>query len=494
MRVTLSGRPSDSAADVVVVPFFADRKPGAGAIEAVADSGVDLVAAVRGTPSFRGAIDDAPVVIPPTSAKAPTIIVVGLGARAAVDPDAIRTAALRAGTIVRGRRRVALALGQVGTDRAESVRAAVEGFMFGCFERPRPESKPRAAYESLPTSITVLVSADEAKAGPVREAVVRGQITAEHTNWVRTLTDMPPGHMTPTMLADEIKRDAQDAGVTVNVWSQKQIRERGFGGLLAVAKGSIEPPQVVELSYGDQTAPLGITGKGITFDSGGINLKKPMTEVHWMKSDMASAAAAAAAISAAARLGLDVGVRVILPLTENMPGGNATRPGDIAVHPNGMTTEVADTDCEGRVILADGIAYLVSVGASGVIDIGTLTDAAGYGPDLWAGASNDDSLMSEVLSAGYSAGDRGWQMPLVPGYVEMMRSPVADLVNGTISIIDSSVLAATYLREFAGTTPWVHMDTGSKAYITAPWAGWPAGATGSPLRTLLRLLESRAVS
>jgi leucyl aminopeptidase len=179
-------------------------------------------------------------------------------------------------------------------------------------------------------------------------------------------------------------------------------------------------------------------------------------------------------------------------MTENMVSGTATRPGDVCVHPNGMTTEVADTDCEGRVILADGIAYLVGKGASGVIDIGTLTDAAGYGPDLWAGASNDDDLMSEVLAAGYAAGDRGWQMPLVPGYVEMMRSPNADLVNGTISIPDSSVLAATYLREFAGDTPWVHIDTGSKAYITAPWAGWPAGATGAPLRTLLRVLEGRS--
>ena len=175
-----------------------------------------------------------------------------------------------------------------------------------------------------------------------------------------------------------------------------------------------------------------------------------------------------------------------------MVSGTATRPGDIAVHPNGMTTEVLDTDCEGRVILADGIAYLVAQGVSGVIDIGTLTDAAGYGPDLWAGASNDDALMSEVLGAGYLSGDRGWQMPLVPGYLEMMRSKHADLINGSISVPDSSVLAATYLRQFAGETPWVHMDVGSKAYITDQWEAWPAGATGAPMRALLRVLEGRA--
>ena len=493
MRVTLSGRP-DASADVVVVGFFADRKPAPGALEATADSGVDVVAAVKGTPTFRGSVDDTPIVIPPTAAKQPTIVIVGLGDRAAVGPDAIRTAALRAAGSIRGRKRLAVTLGQAGDDRAESVRAAVEGAIFGCFERPRPEGPARPAHESLPTSVTAVVSADDARYADVKDAVVRGQITGDHTNWVRTLTDTPPGHLTPTMLAAEIERELADTGVKVHIWSQKQIRERGFGGLLAVAKGSAEPPAVVELCYGDQNAPLGITGKGITFDAGGVNLKKPMSEVHWMKSDMASAAATAGAVAAAARLGLEVGVCAILPLTENMVSGTATRPGDVCVHPNGMTTEVADTDCEGRVILADGIAYLVAKGASGVIDIGTLTDAAGYGPDLWAGASNSDDLMSEVLAAGYAAGDRGWQMPLVPGYVEMMRSPNADLVNGTISIPDSSVLAATYLREFAGDTPWVHIDTGSKAYITAPWAGWPAGATGAPLRTLLRVLEGRSES
>ncbi len=488
MRATLTSRPS---ADVIVVGFHDDRRPAAGAVEGAQGSGVDLQAAVAGSPGFRGSVDDSPLVIPPTASGRPTVIVAGLGSRATVSPDTIRTASMRAISVVRGQRSIATTLGQSGADRPESVRAAVEGTHFGCFQRPRPEGPATPAHESLPTSVAVVLPAADARDRRVREALKRGQIVGERLTWVRTLTDTPAGHLTPTMLADEIARDAREAGVTVRVWTQRQIRARGFGGLLAVAKGSAELPQVVELSLGDQTAPLGITGKGITFDAGGINLKKPLSEVHWMKSDMASAAAVAGAVSVAARLGLPAGVRAILPLTENMVSGTATRPGDVAVHPGGMTTEVLDTDCEGRVILADGIAYLRLQGVSGIIDVGTLTDAAGFGPDLWAGASNDDALMGEVLGAGYLSGDRGWQLPLVPGYVEMMRSKHADLINGPITLSDSSVLAATYLRQFAGDTPWVHIDTGSKAYITDSWAGWPAGATGAPMRALVRVLEGR---
>ena len=490
MRITLSPRPRDSSSDVVVVGYFDDRKPAAGALDAAPET--DLSAAVRGTPAFRGGVNDTPLVIPPSAPRRPTVVVVGLGPRSLVGPDAVRLAALRAASAVRGHRRIALALGQVGQDRPEIVRAVVEGFLLGCFDRPRPGSRPRPAHEALPTSVTVLVEAADARRSDVRDALERARVTTERVTWARTLADTPPGHLTPTLLAEEIRSDAEDAGVTVRVWSQDDLRAHAFGGLLAVGKGSAEDSQVVELSYGDQTSPLGLTGKGVTFDSGGINLKKPLSEISWMKTDMASAVAVAGAVSAVSRLGLEVGVRAILPLVENMPSGTATRPGDVIVHPNGVTTEITDTDCEGRLILADAIAHLCASGVSGVIDVGTLTDAAGYGPSLWAAASTDDALVEEILRAGEAAGDRGWRMPLVDSYVELMRSQVADLINGPTDIPDSSVLAATYLREFAGATPWVHLDIGSTAWLEQPWGGLPVGPTGIPLRALMRLLEARA--
>ena len=489
MKVTVSPRPVDASADVVVVPFFDDRKPGPGATSAV--PGVDVVAAVKASPSFRGGLGDAPLVVPPSAPKMPTVVIVGLGARASASADAVRTAALRASVTIRGKRRVATTLGQVGDDRAASVRAAIEGAFLGSYQRPRPENAARPAHESVPGALVVLVDADEAKDAAVKEAAVRGIVTGEISLWVRTLVDLPPSHLTPTMLADEVRREAEAAGVHVKVWTRETMHENGFGGILAVSKGSEEEPRVVELCYGDQTSPLGLVGKGLTFDAGGINLKRPMSEVHWMTCDMASSAAVAGAVIGAARLGLDVGVCALLPMTENMPSGSATRPGDVVTHPDGTTTEVLDTDCEGRVVLADGIAHLVMNGASGVIDVGTLTDAGGFGPSLFAAASTDDDLVAEVLAAGAAGGEHGARLPLVPAYSELMRSPVADLINGPIDIADSAVLAATYLRHFARETPWVHLDVGSTAWLERDWNGFPQGPTGVPLRTLLRLLEGR---
>jgi leucyl aminopeptidase len=490
MRITVSPKPSDASSDVVVVPLHSDRRVPAYAAAAV--PGVDLAAALRASTAFRGGVGDEPLVIPPSSARQPTVVIAGVGPRGTAGADAVRVAALRASSVIRGRRRVATLLAHVGADRAASARAAVEGALLGAYQRPRPGAASRPAHESVPGALVVLLDADDARALDVRDAVLRGQVTGERADWVRTLTDTPPGHLTPRQLADEILRDADDAGYTATVWSAAQVRDRGFGGLLAVAKGSEEEPRVVELRYGDQTAPLGLVGKGITFDSGGINIKKVLTEIAWMKADMASAAAVAGAVSVVARLGLDVGVRAILPLTENMPSGSATRPGDVIRHPNGLTTEVTDTDCEGRLVLADGIAYLAAQGVAGIVDIGTLTDAAGYGPSLVAAASTDDDLVAAVLAAGAEGGEPGWRMPVVESYVELLRSPVADLINGPLAIPDSSVLAATYLRQFAGSTPWVHLDIGSTAWREAAWGGFAEGPTGTPVRTLVRLLEARA--
>jgi leucyl aminopeptidase len=490
MRISLSPRPSDASADVVVVPVFDDRRPGPGAADAAV--GVDLVAALRSAPRFHGRVEDAPLVIPPSAAKRATVIVVGVGPRERADSHAIREAALRAGYAVRGRSRVALALGRVGADPAAAVRAAIEGFLLGSFQRPRPDAAPRPAYDSVATSLVVLVERAVSRRPEVRDALTRGQVVGERTLWVRTLTDTPANQLTPTQLADEIVRDAAEAGYVAVVWSAAEIRERGFGGLLAVAKGSAEEPRVVELRHGDERAPIGLVGKGITFDSGGINLKASLGHFYCMKTDMESAAAVAGAVSTVARLRLDVSVRAILPLTENMPSGSATRPGDVIRHPNGLTTEVTDTDCEGRLVLADGIAHLAKEGVSGIVDIGTLTDAAGYGPALFAVASTDATLAAEVLAAGEESGERGWPLPLVASYVELMRSQVADLINGPLDMPDSSVLAATYLREFAGSTPWVHIDVGSTAWLEQAWGGFPIGPTASPMRTLVRLLEKRA--
>jgi leucyl aminopeptidase len=411
---------------------------------------------------------------------------------------------MHAGRALRGYRRLTVAL--VGASEpaaaADRVRAIVEGFGLGCYQPPYSGARAATWQDASVPALRVLLPGGLARAAAVRAAVERGSVAAQTADWVRGLVETPGGALTPDDLAQVLSSRARAAGVAASVWTDRQLRERGFGGVVGVGQGSVHPPRVVELTLGLDSRPaarpgvLGLTGKGITFDSGGINIKKDPAEIAWMKSDMAGAAAVAGAVVAAGRLGLDTGVRAILPLAENMPGGRAIRPGDVLRHPGGRTSEVTDTDCEGRLVLADAVAYLAGLPRSrrpaGIIDVGTLTDAGGVGPALWAAMATDDALMGALLAAGERAGEPGWRLPLVPAYAALMRSTVADLANCSRQAPDSAVLAATYLRTFAGDVPWVHVDNGSSAYLEHEAGGWPEGATGSPGRALLGLLEDRA--
>ncbi len=477
--------------DVVVVGWYSDQ-PGGPGVDEVRGLGIDIGLAVAALPAFRGALDDAPVVRPPSTVGQPTCVVVGLGRSSSLDPARVRDAAQRAATACRGRARVCLALALGVAAPTLCAAAAAEGFLLGCYAAPRRSSRPDT-IGPWPSAVTVLVPPSDARRTALTREVAYATVAAEQANWVRALVDTPAGDLSPARLADEITTAAAGSGARCRVWSAATIRQRGFGALLAVGQASRRPPQVVELSLGPTTRwALGLVGKGVTFDSGGLNLKRDPDEIVWMKSDMAGAAACAGAVIGAARLGLATPVRAVLPLVENLPGGDAVRPGDVVTHPDGATTEITDTDSEGRLILADALSYLASKDVSGIVDVATLTDAAGFGPALWAAASSDDDLCAEVLTAGERAGEPGWRIPLVAEYAQLLQSPVADSVNAAAGTPDTTVLAATYLRQFVADVPWVHIDNGSTAYLERPWSAWPGGATGSPVRTLLQLLRHRA--
>jgi leucyl aminopeptidase len=209
---------------------------------------------------------------------------------------------------------------------------------------------------------------------------------------------------------------------------------------------------------------------------------------------MAGGAAVAAAVIAAAQLALPVPAVAVVPLAENMPGGGALRPGDVLTHRGGRTSEVMDTDSEGRLVVADALGYLTERSPAALIDVATLTDAAGLGPALWAAAGTGQELMAEVLRAGEAAGEPGWPLPLPDAYRELLASAAADLRNTPVHGADSTVMAAMFLREFTAGIPWVHIDNGSTAWLEHSTGLWPEGATGSPVRALLRFLEARAVS
>ncbi|TDP89819.1 leucyl aminopeptidase [Leucobacter luti] len=314
----------------------------------------------------------------------------------------------------------------------------------------------------------------------------RAQRQAAAVAWVRRLTERPPNLLGPAELAAEISALAEGAGVQCEVWAGDELASRGFGATIGVGSGSERAPRVVRLTWGSDAAAaatLGLVGKGITFDSGGLNVKQDSSEMSWMKADMAAAAALSAALVLSAQAtGADLAdgrrVEAILPLCENVISGTAQRPGDVVTHPGGATSEVVDTDCEGRLVLADGIAWCRERGHAVILDAGTLTDG-GAGLRASGVWSNHEGLARAVEHAGRVALDPVWPIPLPYGEESALESRVAGVRNAPLDRPDMGRHAASYLGGFAGDVPWVHIDLGGTAFLEAPLAGRPEGATGA---------------
>lgn len=480
IEVRLSGdRAVLKNADILVVPVFsgphgpelADAGLSAGSVFAQSAAMLRRDVRFEATPGQLSAL----LV---SSQEGPAVLAVGVGPREAFGANVLREALMPAAHFLRDRGRSAVTLDGLGADQGSLVRAAAEACLIGAYGR---SDKASATIDLFATA-----------ASDVKRPFEIGRTAGGAVNWVRELVETPGGDLIPERLAQVFAERARQVGVDAEIWDEAELAKRGFGATLAVGRGSSSKPFAVCLNPNRSGARLGLAGKGITFDSGGINLKRTLQEIAWMKADMAAAAAVAGAIFAAAELGLDPDVTAVLPLAENMPGGHALRPGDVVRHPGGRRTEVVDTDCEGRLVLADAVAYLGRGGVGEIIDVGTLTDGGGVGPLLWGCWSTSPSLARELAGAGEIAGEPGWHLPLRVEYERLIESGVADIANAPLAVPDSGQLAATYLRTFAGSTPWLHLDNGSSAYLDQGFAPWPVGATGSPVRALLQLLLSRA--
>lgn len=484
--VELSNRaPEALGADTVAVPVVS--RPDGPYVDptfcgaAVSDA-TGLQSAVSRLAGFRGEVGETASVLwrdgrPPT-------MVVGVGVAENLTAQRLRRAAMAIGRQTEPGLRVVTTLAQLGSDRAAAVRAVVDGFLLG---RYRYRRTPRRGRRELCLAMS---KRDSARSGELRRIVAVAEAGGQATEWVRRLVDTPASDLTPAIFAEEVRSRATAAGCRVRVWSPRALRGHGFGATLGVGAGSDCPPLVVDLVYegSDGRRPLGLAGKGITFDAGGLNLKRDPAEISWMKSDMAGAASVASAVCTAAELDGKRPLRAILPLAENLPGTGAMRPGDILAHPDGTRTEVVDTDNEGRLVLADAIAYLAAGRAAAVIDVGTLTDGGAMGHAFWGCWGTSDSLIASLVAAGQRSGDYGWRLPLSAEYGVLFDSNVADLTNCARDVPDTGTMAATYLRRFAGETPWAHIDNGSTAYLETELGPWPRGATGSPTRALLEFL------
>jgi leucyl aminopeptidase len=492
----VTGRVSEAQADVLVLPCYAGRdgalELGPGCGDAATALGVELSAAMSAR-GFRGDIGDTFATLTLGRLAAAEVLVIGLGPRADSGPGAVRQAAMRAAGELTRAGRIAAVLPDAGGDGAAADLAAAlaEGLLLGAYQFDRYRHRPVAPGWHRPATelVRVLTGPDADSTAAVAAGLRRGQTLAELTNWVRDLVNASPSDTTPDDMAQQARELAAAHGLSCTVLTVPELRAGGFGGVLGVGQGSINEPRLVELSYRGGDGPvIGMTGKGITFDSGGLSLKRD-SEIEWMKSDMAGAAAIMAVLRGAAEFGLPVNIDAAIPFAENMPGGAAQRPGDVITHRGGITSEVRDTDAEGRLIIADALAYLAERNPATLIDVATLTDAAGLGEDLWAVLGTAERQMGELIEAGREAGDPGWRMPLPPAYRRYLASTAADVRNTPDGVADTTIMAAMYLREFTGGVPWLHIDNGSTAYLDRPGECWPEGATGSPARALLRWVE-----
>ncbi|MDQ3991115.1 MAG: leucyl aminopeptidase [Actinomycetota bacterium] len=488
---------SEITADLLIVPFFKGPQETPAVKEAGRALQADLLAILRSN-RVRGDVGDAMMV--PTLGRLPAegILLLGVGPRDAATPEAIRRAIGKAAPRVAGYARVAAAVPQAGKGSFEAaLQAFVEGLLLGSYRFDRYKANPGDEDGDRPRleRVTVLGLArwDQRAA---KRAMERGRILAEATSWARDLVNMPAQDATPDFLAREAQKMARAAGLTCKVWSRAELEKGGFGGILGVGQGSVNTPRLIELRYrgGGNGPPLALAGKGITFDSGGLSIKDAKN-MEWMKADMAGAASVLAAMRAIAELKPRIDVIAAIPAAENLPGGRAIRPGDVLRHRGGRTSEVLNTDAEGRLVLADALAFLVEQKPAAIVDAATLTGACAIalGDGLWGVMGTDRRLVRDLIDAGEAAGEPGWELPLWEGYRKQIESAVADAKN-VGNRYGGAITAGLFLKEFVGDVPWAHMDIAGTAYSEKAGDFWPRGATGSPVRTLVGYVERRAAS
>jgi leucyl aminopeptidase len=425
------------------------------------------------------------------------LLVIGLGKRDDLDAERLRVAAALALKEAGGleARSIAWALpeGEGGPGPEARAAALVEGAVLAAYRFDR--FKSRDADDPPPPRVERLVVCVDERADAVAPHVETAQVAAEAANRARELQDLPSNVVTPSYLAERAGEiAAAHEAVSVEVLGRAEIEERGMGGLAAVSKGSVEEPRFIALRYRPDGAggeTLGLVGKSVTFDTGGISIK-PAAKMEEMKMDMSGGAAVLEGVAAIAELGLPLNVSACLPATENMPSGSATKPGDIITQLNGKTVEVLNTDAEGRLILADALTYCVrELGADRVLDVATLTGAVlvALGSTYAALISNDDAWAERVLAASRKTGELAWRLPLHPEFKELTRGKDADLSNASAKRKASTIYAASFLEEFVDSVPWAHLDIAGTAWdVGREYVG--SGPTGYGVRLLVALAQS----
>ena len=497
IRVT-AGNIAERDTDAVVVNLFEGVTAPSGATGAVDSALGGAISGLIADGEISGKRGELTVVHTLGRIAPKRVMVAGLGKREAFTVDGARDVAAESARRlesigVKSAATIAHGAGIGGLDGRDCAQAIAEGVVMGLyrFDKYKSNADGGGGLDEL-----AIVEYDAGKVAAMQGGVDEGVIIGEAVNLCRDMANAPANGMTPSDMAERALAVAEECGMGIEVFERARMRELGMGALLGVAQGSEEPPKFIILRYeGDAANPdnnIGLLGKGITFDSGGLDIKSA-AGMSTMKGDMAGGAAVIAAMRAIGQLRPRINVTGIVPATENMPSGTAQRPGDVVRAMNGKTIEIDNTDAEGRLVLADAMAYARSAGLRRLVDVATLTGAVSValGDKCMGAFGNDEAFTGAVVAAGNAVGERAWPMPMFDEYKAQYKSDIADIKN-TGGRGGGAIIGALIIGEFNDGAPWVHLDIAGVARARATKGSVVKGATGVPVRTLVRLAQDLA--
>jgi leucyl aminopeptidase len=488
------GRIEELDVQALAVAVFKDEKPAEGFLKRLDEVSGGLVRSAIDAEEFSGKEGESAYfhLIGNNEFKFRRLMLVGVGEEKDYGSPQVSQ---MAGTAVRSLRsknvKTIAVVPRVSGKDEETAKRAVEGAFIALFD----PDKYRTVEKEQKTVDRLVVVIEDGDQAALDHGVKAGSIVGESINFTRDLANEPGGYMTPTDMAERARDIANEFGLSIDVLDEARMEQEGMGSLLSVTRGSDEEAKLIILKYTpanvetDDKELLSFVGKGVTFDSGGISLK-PGENMELMKYDMTGAATVLGVMRAIAQLKPPIPILGVAPCTENLPSGKATKPGDVVRAMTGKTIEIINTDAEGRLILADAIAYAKKLGATRVIDMATLTGAVSIalGDVNAAVLGTDQKLIDEIISAGREVGEKFWQLPLDKEYSKQIKSDIADIKNvggrkaGTIT-------AAAFIKEFADGLAWAHLDIAGTAWGDDAKPYRSKGPTGIAVRTLLRIVD-----
>jgi leucyl aminopeptidase len=495
MQITLDTRPyTGLESEALVTYVFEEADPVQGRVAEIDQASGGLLGRLAKGGELTGKTLEFTLVHAPAGLKAARQLLVGAGKREQFNGAALRKIAGAALRHLKAKSVKQIAfLVRENDANEESAQVVAEGILAANFEsdKYKTDKKNHKSIDSV-----ALVGYSDAERAAGEKGLTRGQVIAEAQNFTRDLVNEPSNKLTPRILAEKAEAMAREAGLAVEILDEKKIADLKMGALLSVAQGSFEPPRVIVVTYTPPNpkpgAPvIALVGKAVTFDTGGISIK-PADGMEKMKYDMAGGATMLGVMRALAALKPAVKVICVVPSTENMPSGKAQKPGDIQTAMSGKTIEVLNTDAEGRLILADAITYAKQLGTTHLVDAATLTGAIVVAlANINVGVfGSDQPWTDKLLASAKATGEKMWQMPLDDEYREFIKGTVADIQNIGSGKGGGAITGAMFIKEFAGDTPWIHLDIAGTAWNddAKPWLA--KGPTGVALRTLVHLVMS----